>query len=113
MMTLATDAHPSTAKLAPAVSAPLAPQPVALSTIDGRLVSGGIAEFHGAATLWSATLRLLDRPGNVATLFFAQGVRDVLLRLADGRTVRARLAGTRFLASAERVCQLTGVDRIA
>ncbi len=110
-MTLASNVT-AVAAYAPPVSAPPR-QSIVLFTLDGRPISGGIAEFAGSASLWSATIRVLDRPGSVARHFFADGVRDVIVRLADGRTVRARLTGTRFLASSERVCTLAGAERIS
>jgi hypothetical protein len=84
-----------------------------LFTPDGRLVTGGTVTLRTAGDGWAARITRLDRPGMVATLYFAEGLRDVSLTLADGRSARARIASTTFLASAERVCELTGLEPLA
>lgn len=88
-------------------------QPAAIATPRGRFVTGGIIEIHGDGAVWSATLRKLDRPGVVAAAYFADGVREVLLMLEDGRRARARITGTSFIAASERVCLLTGLEPLA
>lgn len=110
-MTLATNVT-AVAAYAPRVSAPPR-QPITLLALDGRLISGGVAEFAGGAEGWTATMSALDRPGSVAMHYYAGGVREVIVRFDDGRSARARLKGTRFLASSERVCELAGATRIA
>ena len=95
---------------APPIRIAAAPQPAAITTRDGRLVTGGTIEISGTANDWSATLRCLDRPGVVASAYFVGGVRDVVLVLQDGRRARARITSTSFIAASERVCVLTGVD---
>jgi hypothetical protein len=60
--------------------------------------------------VWSATVRRLDRPGVMASLFFGQRTRDVVLRLDDGRQARARIASTTFTAGRQRICELTGIE---
>ena len=100
-------------RLAERLAAGLTTQPAAIHTLDGRQITAGVVEFSGNAVKWNATLRNLDRPGLVATSFFADGVRDVILALEDGRRARARITGTSFLASSQRVCQLQGLERIA
>ena len=110
----------STAYAAPAptnasaarMAAGLVRQAATLSTFDGRYVTGGIVEFDGTPREWSATLRDLDRAGSVASLFFAEGVRDVIVRLEDGRRARGRLTGTTF-ASAQRACTIVGTETFA
>lgn len=92
------------------IAAGLVRQAATLSTCDGRFVTGAVAEFEGSPRDWSARLGELDRPGNVASLFFAEGVRDVIVRLEDGRRARGRLIGTTFLASAQRVCTVAGSE---
>lgn len=82
-------------------------------TPDGRLVTGGAATLRQTGEDWRATLAKLDRPGMVATLFFAEGLREVSLQLEDGRAARARITSTTFLASAERVCELAGLEPLA
>jgi hypothetical protein len=89
-----------------------APQYATISTADGRYVTGGMATFAAAGAGWRATLVQLDRPGHVASMYFAGGVREVLLRLDDGRSARARITGTSFIASAERVCELSGLEQL-
>ncbi len=81
-----------------------------ISTADGRFVTGGIATIDGGSDAWTAVLRHLDRPGIVATLYFSEGTRDVILRLEDGRRARARIASTSFTAGSQRICELTGLD---
>jgi hypothetical protein len=94
------------------IAAALVPQPAHIATLDGQTVTAGTIEFSGTPAAWSATLRNLDRPGQIATRFFAEGLRDVIVVLQDGRRGRARITGTTFLASAQRVCTLNGVERI-
>ncbi len=85
----------------------------AIATVDGSLITAGLATVEGAEIDWRATLARLDRPGVMASMYFAQGVREVILRLEDGREARARIAGTSFVAAAERVCQLVGLEPLA
>ena len=87
--------------------------PALITTTSGREITAGVAEFHGEAASWTATVRQLDRPGMVASAFFADGVREVVLTLGDGRRARARLTSTSFVASSERVCELRGTERLA
>ena len=96
---------------APRLPATRGPQYSTIWTMDGRFVTGGIAEIDGGGVSWSATLGRLDRPGHVASMYFAGGVREVLLRLDDGRSARARITGTSFIAASERVCQLAGLEQ--
>ena len=98
---------------APLLPATVGPQYSTLWTTDGRFVTGGIAAIDGAGSRWRATVGRLDRPGHIASMYFAGGVREVMLRLDDGRSARARITGTSFIASAERVCQLTGLEQLA
>jgi len=88
-------------------------QAAAIATPDGVCITAGVAELQGAGAEWSAQLARLDRPGVMATMYFAQGVREVILRLEDGRQARARISGTSFVAAAERVCQLVGLEPLA
>jgi hypothetical protein len=46
----------------------------------------------------------------VATAYFGDRVREVILRLSDGRHARARITGTTFMAAAERVCEMSGLE---
>ena len=91
---------------------PQTAQPASIFTPEGRFVTGGIADIAGSGARWSATLRHLDRPGLVASLYFTGGLRDVVLRLRDGRRARARITATRFAASSQRVCELQGAEHI-
>ena len=117
MMPARPAAHPaSNLGLSPAPSSTgriRAMQPAAIATPYGRFVTGGIVEITGDGAEWSATLRKLDRPGVIAAAYFADGVRDVLLMLEDGRRARARITGTTFIAASERVCQLNGLEPFA
>jgi len=92
------------------VYSPDEPQYATISTSDGRFMTGGMARLDGAGPKWRATLSQLDRPGHVASMYFASGVREVLLRLEDGRSARARITGTSFIAASERICELAGLE---
>lgn len=85
--------------------------PATLYKSDGRYITGGVARFRHEPSGWTATLDHLDRPGLVASLYFVDGLRDVLVGWADGRRARARISATRFDATS-RVCDLDGVDAI-
>jgi hypothetical protein len=80
-----------------------------ISTTDGQLITAGTLEFTFSAEGWSGRMRHLDRPGQVATMYFAEGVRDVIVELEDGRRSRARITGTSFIAALQRICDLTGL----
>ena len=110
---LGSDRDETATSLVTRLAASLTEQTATISTLDGRYITGGIADFRGTPGAWSATLRHLDRPGLVASLYFADGVRDVMVRLEDGRRARARITGTSFIASAQRVCSLTGAEALA
>ncbi len=94
-------------------SEPVAVDPGPLAAIlrspDGRYIAGGTLHLEGAAA-WTAVLRDLDKPGAVASAFFGQGVRDVVLELCDGRHVRGRITGTSFVVGDERVCRIKGAE---
>ena len=92
-------AGPSVARLGAAVEA-----------LDGRVLTRGVADIVGPAGRWTARLTQLDRPGVIASMYFAEKAREIVLRLDDGRHARARLASTSFLAASERVCDLTGLE---
>jgi hypothetical protein len=81
-----------------------------IATVDGRYITSGIAEIVSDGELWHARLRHLEQPGCVATLYFSQGVREVELRLEDGRRGTALISGTSFTADAQRVCDLRGLQ---
>lgn len=97
---------------APRLPVTRGPQYSTIWTTDGRFVTGGMAEIDGAGISWRATLGRLDRPGHVASMYFAGGVREVLMRLDDGRSARARITGTSFIAASERVCHLAGLEQL-
>ncbi len=101
--------------IAPPKSAP--PQLVqigaALEALDGRVLTRGVAEIGESGGHWKARMTQLDRPGVVASMFFSERARDVVLRLDDGRHGRARIASTSFLAASERICDLTGIDALS
>ncbi len=96
--------------LPPAAAPRLVRLGAAVEAIDGRVLTRGIAEITTTAGRWTARLTQLDRPGVIASMFFAEKARDIVLRLDDGRHARARLASTSFLAASERVCDLTGLE---
>ena len=81
-----------------------------IEALGGRPLTHGTADVVEFATGWTARLTQLDRPGVIASVFFAERARDVVLRLADGRRARARIASTSFIATSERVCDLRGVE---
>lgn len=82
----------------------------AIATALGEHITAGRVDINGTADTWTATISRLERPGVVASMFFAQGLREVSLLLDDGRTARAQIAGTSFVAASERVCQLIGLE---
>ena len=81
-----------------------------ISTIDGRYITGGLADIGHDGSCWSATIRALDRPGVVASMYFVDGIREVMLKLPDGRAGRGRITGTSFVAASQRICQLQGLE---
>ena len=87
--------------------------PAAVEALGGRVLTRGVAKIERSGGGWTARVSQLDRPGVIASMFFAKRARDVVLRLDDGRHARARIAGTSFLAGSERVCDLTGSEPLA
>jgi hypothetical protein len=84
-----------------------------ISTLDGTVITHGVAELRGTSEAWNATVGHLDQPGHVAAAYFAHHVREVVLSLNDGRGARARLVGTSFEPGAERTCELRGLEPLA
>ncbi len=84
-----------------------------IEALDGRPLTRGTAELLELAAGWTARLSQLDRPGVIASVFFAERARDVVLRLDDGRSAKARISGTSFIAASERVCDLAGIEAFA
>ncbi len=82
----------------------------AITTIDGAYITGGLIDLISNGATWTACLTRLDQPGVLASSFFGKRLREVILRLPDGRQLRARIAGTSFVAASERICHLTGID---
>ena len=100
---------------APAIT-PAVPPPAfaaTISTREGRLITGGLALVRDQGAGWTATLTQLENPGMVATAYFGHRVREVVLSLSDGRRARACITGTTFMASAERICELSGLEPLA
>lgn len=87
--------------------------PMTMTTTDGRFITRGRAAVEQRDGAWSALIRSLDRPGQLAATYFGEGVRDVVLRLADGRRGRASIAATSFFPSGERVCRVDGTEPLA
>jgi hypothetical protein len=81
-----------------------------VEALDGRVLTRGVADIVESPAPWAARLTQLDRPGAIASTFFAERARDIVLRLDDGRCARARIASTSFIAASERVCDLAGVE---
>jgi len=88
------------------------PAEAVVTTLEGRAIALGRIEFDGDDTRWIATLSRMEPAGALASHFFARRVRDVIVRLADGRRARARIVGTSF-AGKERVARLAGSERFA
>jgi hypothetical protein len=82
----------------------------AIATLDGVFITAGLASITSSAEGWTAILTRLDHPGGVASMFFARGMREVRLRLEDGREAHARIAATAFTAGNERECRLIGLN---
>lgn len=100
--------------IAPWIPAPraipsIAPQTATVSTPKGDFVTGAVARIRERSDGWTAVLSGLNQPGHVASMYFASGLRNVVLRLEDGRRARARITGTRF-TSGERVCEIVGLE---
>jgi hypothetical protein len=117
-------ASPSESQIAAAITvrrmieAALAESPASLqaatvATSAGELITGAVARITEDGARWTATLSDLDQPGLVASMYFSAGLRDVILRLADGRRARARITGTTFSASSSRTCELVGIEPLA
>ena len=84
-----------------------------LEALDGRILTRGVADLVEPTGRWTARMTQLDKPGVVASMFFAERARDIVLRLDDGRHGRARIASTSFLAASERICDLTGIEALS
>jgi uncharacterized protein (DUF2336 family) len=95
--------------LEPAPSVPESGVAAAIATLDGEFITAGLADVAIVDGTWTIRLARLDRPGVVASMFFAQHLREVLVRLEDGREGRARIARTTFVAGQERECRLIGL----
>lgn len=93
-----------------AVAPGLARLGAVVEALDGRVLTRGVADVVESPAPWAARLTQLDRPGAIASTFFAERARDIVLRLDDGRCARARIASTSFIAASERVCDLAGVE---
>ena len=99
---------------APREAAPrLARLGAAVEALDGRVLTRCVAELLEAPGRWTGRLTQLDRPGVIASMFFAERARNIVLRLDDGRHAQARIASTSFIASSERVCNVAGVEPLA
>jgi hypothetical protein len=83
-----------------------------IATAKGDFLSGGMARLREKADGWTAVLSGLNQPGILASLYFGSGLRDVILRLDDGRRAKARITSTRF-AGGERICEIVGVESLA
>ena len=81
-----------------------------MSTLDGDVITHGVAELRGTADAWAATMAHLYQPGAVAIAYFAQRIREVIFSLNDGRAARALLSGTSFATESQRVCELQGLE---
>jgi hypothetical protein len=114
--TIVTPQRATTAYATPAtrVDASSSPDGFALAatvaTLDGEFITAGLAELTSNAAAWTVRLSRLDRPGVIASMFFGEHLRDVLIRLEDGREGRARIARTTFVAGHERQCRLIGMS---
>ena len=84
-----------------------------ISTLDGTVITHGVAELSGTSDAWTAVFGHLDQPGHIATAYFAHHIREVVLSLNDGRGARARLVGTSFSPEAERTCHLEGLEPLS
>lgn len=87
--------------------------PASIEATSGRVLTRGVAAIRTSGMGWTARVSHMDRPGVIASMFFSERARDVVLRLEDGRRVQARIAGTSFVAASERVCDLVGTERLA
>jgi len=85
----------------------------AIATTAGEYIASGLVALAIDGPAWTATIARMDQPGVVACAYFARGVREVRLRLEDGRQARARIAGTTFIAGKERTCDLEGLEPLS
>lgn len=102
----------------PVISPPLKGTPrgldglrVLLRTRDfAPLGRGSVIAFEGELGLpaWRATVGHLELGGRIATAYFQDGVRDVIVELPDGRVLDALLRDTSIVHGVERVCELAG-----
>lgn len=95
------------------VGSPPSVQAATVMTSSGEPITGAVARITQDDARWMATLSDLDQPGLVASMYFSAGLREVSLRLADGRRARARITGTSFSASSSRTCELVGIEPLA
>ena len=59
-------------------------------TLSGQGLADGVVEVSGSDDGWSATLYALDRPGKIAGAYFVTGLREIVVRLDDGRVRGSR-----------------------
>jgi hypothetical protein len=98
---------------APTAGRRLLGKPATLCGLDGSPITRCTADVAIDGLRWDATLRVLEKPGTVAALYFSEGVRDAVLRLDDGRSAHVRITGTAFLKREQRVCYVTGRARLS
>ena len=111
--------HTSTGKrpasidtLASRLAASMVTQTATLSTLDGRAITSGVLRFGGSPLVWEGTLEQLSQPGALAARYFAEGLREVIVALEDGRCSKARILGTAFRQGSERICSLVGEEQL-
>jgi len=80
-----------------------------ICTGDGRYITAGIIDVRHGERGWSGRMRHMEQAGLVASLYFAEGIREVVVRLEDGRRARARITSTNFVAESQRICDLEGM----
>ena len=106
------DRTASSDSLASRLAASMVTQTATLSTLDGRVITSGMLQFGGSPLAWEGTLDRLSQPGVLAARYFAEGLRDVIVALEDGRRARARILSTEFRQGSERVCALVGTEQL-
>ena len=102
------------------VSTPLEPrvapgsgsQPATVTTSDGHAISAAVAQVTVVGSAWSATLRQLSRPGAMASAYFGDGLRSVIVRFEDGCSAAGRVASTNFSSGGERLYRVEGVGSL-
>jgi len=87
---------------APAAGRQRAEAALLIATLDGRAITVAASTTAGHDRI---VARRLDRPGALASAYFGDGLREVLVHGSGGTVARARIERTAF-EDGERICVL-------